>query len=134
DGGEFVSERRLRRGACRLADKDNARYRRAQGDENVYGEAHARGVDAHLGRGDGIAADGVDVMAKARAVENKSERGGDDEENDRWIGYAEARGGVGGDVDEPAHDRHRPERRDEGIDSEIGDEPPVCRANEKTSR
>ena len=48
------------------------------------------------------------------------------------IGDAEARRGVCRDVDEPAHDRHRPKRRDEGIDSEIGDEPAVRRADEKT--
>ena len=119
-----------RRAAARLADEDDARDRRAQGDENSRpGEAHAGGIDAHLGRGDGIAADGVDVVAEACAMENRIPgRRGDDEENDRRIGNsekasdtqrseriwdAEARGGVGGDVDESAHDRHCSERCDE---------------------
>ena len=48
------------------------------------------------------------------------------------IGDAEARGGVGGDVDQSAHDRHCSERCDEWIDAEICDEPAVRRANEKT--
>ena len=46
-----------------------------KGHENVDREAHARGVDTHLGRGDGIAADGVDVVAKTRSMENKTEQG-----------------------------------------------------------
>ena len=116
-------------------------------DENVDGKAHARGVDAHLGGRDGIAADGINVVTKTRSMENKSEQGGDDEEEDRRIGNsketsepqcgerirdAKTRGGVGGDINEPAHDRHRPERCDEWIDAEIGDEPAVRCADEET--
>ena len=79
-------------------------------------------------------------------MEDEAEEQGDDGEEDRrdrdaenvaeaergeGIGDAEARGGVGGDVDEAADDRHAAERRDERIDAEIGNQPAIGGSDEK---
>ena len=79
-------------------------------------------------------------------MKHEAEQEGDKEKEDRrvWnaeqiaqsdvregVGDSEPRRGVGGHVDEPSHDRHRAERRDEWIDPEIGDQPAVRRADQK---
>ena len=52
--------------------------RRAGGHQHVNREAHPPRIDPHLGRGSGIAADGIDVVAETGSVKDEAKQQRDD--------------------------------------------------------